>query len=92
MNSELICNSKRVVTASLQTALDAKVSGAEVVFIELKELRSKEKELLSSLGITTISGFDVEALEGAFESVASKSEKCVEKSNITVTKIVKSLE
>jgi len=90
--TELICSSKRVVTASVQTALEAKVAGAEVVFIELKALMNNEKELLSSLGIATINGFEVEALETAFAQGVPASEKSVEKSNTIVSEIIKNLE
>jgi len=90
--TELICSSKRVVTASVQTALEAKVSGAEIVFIELKELMNNEKELLISLGIETINSFEVEALERAFAQGVVKSENIVEKSNTIVAEIIKSLE
>jgi len=90
--TELICSSKRVVTASFQTALEAKVAGAEVVFIELKSLTTKERELLDSLGIILINGFEIETFkEIEFENI-SNSLKIIEKSAIIVSKIIKNLE
>jgi len=90
--TELICSSKRVVTASFQTALEAKVAGAEVVFIELKALRAKEKQLLDSLGVISINGFNIDTFkEIEFENI-SNSLKTIEKSDIIVSKIIKNLE
>jgi hypothetical protein len=88
---ELICSSKRVVTASFQTALEAQVAGAEVIFIELKPLRAKEKQLLTSLGIKSINGFEVEALKEVFTMTLAPV-KSVEKSDTIVAEIVKYLE
>jgi len=86
--SELICSSKRVVTASFQTALESKVAGAEVFFIELKALTTKEKELLDSLGINSINGFEIDTFkEIEFENI-SNSLKTIEKSAIIVNKII----
>jgi len=90
--TELICSSKQVVTASFQTALEAKVAGAEVVFIELKALRAKEKQLLDSLGVISINGFNIDTFkEIEFENI-SNSLKTIEKSDIIVSKIIKNLE
>jgi len=90
--TELICSSKRVVTASFQTALEANVSGAEVVFIELKALTMNEKQLLNSLGIIVINGFEIETFgEIEFENILNSS-KTIEKSAIIVSKIIKNLE
>lgn len=55
---ELICKSKRVVTSSLQTALEARVAGAEVVYILSSPLGKKIRNILSLLQVETINGFD----------------------------------
>ena len=55
---ELISNSKRVVTASLQCALEAGVSGAEVVYILTEPLELCIEEKLRNMKVRTIEGFD----------------------------------
>jgi hypothetical protein len=55
---ELICKSKRVVTTSLQTALEARVSGAEVVYILTKSLNKNIKNKLRLLQVETLQDFD----------------------------------
>jgi len=54
----LITQSKRVVTASLQTALEASASGAEVVLILTKPLEKCIMEKLRLLQVYTLEGFD----------------------------------
>ena len=88
---ELICSSKRVVTASVQTAIESKVAGAEVIFINLKELIYKEKKLLSLLGIISISNFNSDKFKQIIlENVASIS-GIIEKNETIVTKIINRL-
>jgi len=90
--TELICSSTRVVTASFQTALEAKVVGAEVVFIELKALRGREKQLLDDLGIIIINELNIDTFkELEFKNILNSS-KIIEKSAIIVSKIIKNLE
>ncbi len=55
---DLIRSSKRVVTASLQTALEARASGAEVVLILTKVLDNNVKEKLRLFEVIMIEGFD----------------------------------
>jgi len=90
--TELICSSIRVVTASVQTALEAKVTGAEVVFIALKVLTTKESRLLDSLGIIIINGFEIDTFKEIEFKNISNSLKTIEKSAIIVSKIIKNLE
>jgi len=54
---ELICRSRRVVTASLQTALEAGIAGAEVVYILNKPLKKNIKNILSLLQVETLKSF-----------------------------------
>ncbi len=88
---DLICSSSRVVTASLQTALEAKVAEAEVIYIELSKLNEKEKKLLSSNGIIIISNFDTNIYKQNIIPIVSTSCNNIEKSNKVVEKIVKEL-
>ncbi len=55
---DLICSSKRVVTASFQTALEASVARAEVIFIDINIISNEEKELLKLLKVIMIISFD----------------------------------
>jgi spore coat polysaccharide biosynthesis predicted glycosyltransferase SpsG len=88
---ELICSSSRVVTASFQTALEAKVVGAEAIYIELVKLSKKEKKILSSNKIVIISNFDVNIYKQNIISIVSTPCNNIEKSNKVVEKIVKEL-
>jgi len=90
--TELICSAKRVVTASFQTALEAKVAGAEVIFMELKALTTKETQLLNSLGIKSINNFDLDTFKKIALEKSSISSKTIEKSAIIVSKIIDRLE
>jgi len=55
---ELICSSKRVVTASLQCALEAGASGAEVIYILTEPLDSCIDKKLRTMQVKTVDGFD----------------------------------
>jgi len=56
---DLICSSKIVVTSSLQTALEARISGAKVIFIDDSNQENCLKEILDNLQISTINGFNI---------------------------------
>jgi hypothetical protein len=89
--TELICSSKRVITASFQTAIESKVAGAEVIFINLKELTNNEKKLLNVVGIRCINNFNSDEFK---ESVCKNVEtvsKTIEKNEIVVRKIINKL-
>ena len=60
---DLIKASSTVVTASAQTALEAKASGARVVYIDLGKEALYPVELLEKYGIKILSGFDTVALK-----------------------------
>ena len=55
---DLICTSKRVVTASFQTALEASTAGAEVIFIETNKISNEKRELLVLLKVIVIISFN----------------------------------
>lgn len=88
---ELICTSARVVTASFQAALEASVAGANVIFIDNSQINDKEKELLLSVNVKLIIGFDkVDFKQKKFENVSNQS-NLIEKNETIVTKIVNRL-
>jgi len=87
----LICSSSRVVTASFQTALEATVSGAEVIFIDLNKISNEEKELLLLFNVILINSFDEENYQQIIIDSVSKDPFMVERSDTIVTKIINRL-
>ena len=59
----LIQSSTTVVTSSSQTALEAKISGAKVIYIDLIEDTIYPVALLNTLGIESVKGLNVEAVQ-----------------------------
>ena len=88
---DLICSSSRVVTASFQTALEATVSGAEVIFIDLNKISNEEKELLLLFNVILINSFDEENYQQIIIDSVSKDPFMVERSDTIVTKIINRL-
>jgi len=89
--SELISSSSRIVTASFQTALEASVSGAEVVFVDINKISYEKKELLSSLKVVLINSFNKDIYTQIIIDNVSRKQNIVERSDTIVTKIVKQL-
>ncbi|HFQ61779.1 MAG TPA: hypothetical protein ENK39_05715 [Epsilonproteobacteria bacterium] len=75
----LIKSSSTVVTASSQTALEAKVAGANVIYLVLPERELYAPALLESYGITVIDGFDNEKLSNVLQNNLSKDGQNIEK-------------
>ena len=88
---DLICSSSRVVTASFQTALEARVAGAEVVFIDINQINDEEKELLLLFNIILIVSFDKEILEQIIIENVSMGRDIIERNETIVTKIINRL-
>ena len=88
---DLICSSSRVVTASFQTALEAKASGAEVVFIDMNQINDEEKELLLLFNIKLIVSFDKEKFKQITIEHVSTGGCIVTKNETIVTKIINRL-
>ncbi len=88
--TDLICSSARVVTASFQTALEAHVAGAEVVFIEINQLSEDEKNLLSLLQIMVMISFNVEDSHKIINQGLIKRVK-IAKNNEIIKKIINKL-
>jgi hypothetical protein len=63
--TEAITQSQTVVTAAAQTALEAKASGAKVLFIATEETPLYPLSVLEAYGIRVIEGFDAPALREA---------------------------
>jgi len=87
----LICSSHRVVTASVQTAIEARVSGAEVVFIELNKITNEERKLFKLLKIILIISFNKEVFEHIILDNVLTPCNIIEKNETIVTKIINRL-
>ncbi|MCH9739488.1 MAG: hypothetical protein K0U38_01415 [Epsilonproteobacteria bacterium] len=86
--SELICNSKRVVTSSLQCALEARISGANVIFIDDSQQKNCSSMLLEKLQILTVDGFNKNEYK---QIVLDNAESChliTQKTEIIASKII----
>ena len=59
----LIQSSTTIVTSSSQTALEAKIAGAKVIYIDLIEDTIYPVTLLNTLGIESVKGLNAEAVE-----------------------------
>jgi len=88
---DVICSSRRVVTASFQTALEASVAGAEVIFIETNPVNIKEKELLKLLKVILIESFDKEIFEQIIIENVSSNTTVVGRSDTIATKMINRL-
>jgi len=88
---DLICSSSRVVTASFQTALEAGVSGAEVIFIELGQISEEERKLLELLKVILIINFKKDKYKQALLKSVLPLCNLIEKNDQIVKKIINSL-
>ncbi len=70
---EVISESSTVVTASAQAALEARVSGAKVVFLQLEgETPLYPLNILEKHGVKVVSGLDIEAVKSALAEATSE--------------------
>jgi hypothetical protein len=89
--TDLICSSSRVVTSSFQTALEAHVAKAEVIFVNVDNLTKKEKELLVLLNIKLTTGFNkLDYQHSLLKNVLIPSYR-IERNDTIVTKIINRL-
>ena len=89
--TDLICSSKRVVTASFQTALEASIAGAEVVFIDINKIMNKEKELFSLLKVISVISFDKNKYKQISIESVSRSTSIVGRSDTIIKKLINRL-
>ena len=80
---ELIKTSSTIVTASSQTALEAKAAGAKVIYIVLPERELYAKSLLASYGIAIVDGFNSQVLEESIKDVQVNPMHTIQKIDIT---------
>jgi len=85
---DLIKSSSHIVTASAQTALEAKVSGAKVIYLSISENDFYPVELLKTYGIDIVNGFDAEEVAKYLKEdvqISSKTLKCFDEQKIIST-------
>ena len=78
---DLIKSSSHIVTASAQTALEAKVSGAKVIYLQLSNNDLYPVELLKTYGIDIVNGFDAELVAKYLKEETQLIENIVERFN-----------
>ncbi len=88
---DLICSSSRVITASFQTALDASVAGAEVIFIENNELCEGQREILNLLKVILIIKFNKLEYQHALLKNVSRASNAIERIETIINKIINRL-
>ena len=76
---DLITGSSRIVTSSAQTALEAKASGAKVIYIHLSDDALYPVESLSKYGIAIVNGFDAEAVVKYLQEEAQVSKNVIDR-------------
>ena len=85
---DLICTFSRVVTASFQTALEASVAGAEVIFIEIEELSAEKREILNRLKIILIKKFNKYKYTHSLLKNVSMASIIIERNETVINKII----
>jgi len=88
---DLICSSSRVVTASFQTAIEASVAGAEVIFINISKISHNKKELLLLLNVILIESFDTNIFKQITIENVSRTTTTAGRSDTIVTKVINRL-
>jgi hypothetical protein len=89
--TELISSSSRVVTSSFQTALEASVSGAEVVFIDISKISDEEKKLLIKIKVKLINSLNKNEYKQITIDNVSRNDTTVGRSDTIVKKVINRL-
>ena len=76
---DLIKSSSHVVTASAQTALEAKVSGAKVIYLSISENDFYPVELLKTYGIDIVNGFNAELVAKYLKEESPVTQNTIER-------------
>ena len=84
---ELIRSSSEVVTTSIQTALEARASGAKVVYIQMGQNKRCLLDKLENFGISIIDGFDNEDLLNTLKQEIKENKKVTTYIDITTQNI-----
>ena len=79
---EVMSSAKIIVTSSSQTAIEAKLTGAKVIYLNIDKNSVYEKEILANCNITVVDGFDSEGLNKAINNCDTQIEKKLNLYNI----------
>ena len=85
---DLICSSSHIITSSFQTALEAYASEAKVTFIDIKKLNKEQEELLKSLKIMIVIGFNNKKLSEEKELQVNYRCVNIEKNSDIIKKLI----
>jgi len=88
---DLICSSKTVVTLSPQTALEARISGAKVIFIDNSNQEDCLKESLKKLQIITLNDFNIKEYQQAMLNEISDCHLSEQKNEFITSNIINKL-
>jgi len=88
---DLICSSKTVVTLSYQTALEARISGAKVIFIDDSNQEDCLKEKLKDLQIITLDNFNIKKYQQIMLNEIRDCHLIEQKSEIITSNIINKL-
>jgi hypothetical protein len=76
---DLIKSTTTLVTASSQAAVEAKVAGTKVIYLDLPERNLYPMSVLESHGISVVKGFDKDKLTELLQNNLSNDVLCIEK-------------
>jgi len=88
---DLITSSKTVVTLSPQTALEARINGAKVIFIDDNNQEDCLKERLKNLQIITLNNFNIKEYQQAMLNEITECHLIEQKSEIIASNIINKL-
>jgi hypothetical protein len=82
--ADLIKGSTNIITASSQTALEAKACGAKVIYIDSGKNELYPTEILTSYGINVVNGFDADMVSKYLDEVQVSENRveCFDETNI----------
>ena len=66
--TELIKNSSTIVTTSSQTAIEAKISNAKVIYLDIGQVSIYSNEIMKNANIEIINGFNIDALSDSLKN------------------------
>lgn len=75
----LVKRSSHIVTASAQTALEAKASGAKVIYVQLSDHDLYPVELLKAYGIDVVNGLEVELVAKYLKQESSVDQNTIKR-------------
>jgi len=85
---DLVCSSKTIVTSSLQTAIEARISGSKVIFIDDDNQEDCLKALLANLQILTLNNFNRKEYEQLMLNEIEDCHLIAQKSEIIASNII----